>query len=145
MIDHTQGDPAIQLTENGATLVFKGGQPVMDAGLENVAQISILTGKGWAGNTLLPVESQIGSDFEERAANDPITLNSLASLEKILESSLDSDVFGTVTAEMNNPKSYQLEAAILIQPPGEEQQEIILTRNGQNWINQANDPAHGRY
>ena len=145
MIDNTQGDPAIRLTEDGGTMIFRGGAPVMDAGLENVAQISILTGKGWAGNTLLPLKSQIGSDFEERATNDPITLNSLSALEKILENSLDSEVFGTVTAEVNNPKSYQLDASILIQPPGEDPTEILLTRNGQNWINQANDPAHGRH
>ena len=70
MIDPYQGDPKIILTENGATLKFVGGQPVMDRGLENFALISLLTKTGWAGNFFIRAEAdKIGSDFEEAALN----------------------------------------------------------------------------
>lgn len=143
MTDIFQGDPSIKMTPNGATLVFIGGQPVMDAGVENQALIALFTEKGWAGNHLLPVKSQIGSDFE-RLARGAITLSRLALIEKTAEAALQADIFGTVTVEVSNPTSWQIDVKILIQPPGDTESVILLTGNGQNWVSQANNPAHVR-
>lgn len=144
MIDNFQGDPALRLTNNGATLTYKGGQPVMDAGLENQAQISLLTRQGWAGNLLFAdVAQQIGSDFEEKTSA-AITLSGLALIENAAENALDSELFGTVTAEASNPTSSRTNVVIDVQPPGQDTATILLAKNGQNWINQAANPAHER-
>ena len=143
MIDTFQGDPALTLGANGADLTFKGGQPVMDQGLENQARISLFTALGWPGNFLLPDTQQIGSDFEEKARG-PITVTSLAGLEKTAEAAMDDPVFGTIRATASNPESWRINMVVEVAPPGESTSVISLTKNGQNWINQAANPAHER-
>ena len=91
----------------------------------------------------MPPESQIGSDFE-KLARGPITLSKLALIEKSAESALKSPIFGTVTVEASNPESWITAINIRIEPPGGVAFEINLVSNGQNWINQANNPAHER-
>lgn len=138
-----QGDPAIKMTKNGATLVFKGGQPVMDQGVENESSISLFTEEGWPGNYLLPPKSRIGSKFE-KLARGPITLSKLALIEQSAVNAHNSAIFGKITAEASNPESWRTDVKILISPPGGNKTEILLTSNGQNWINQAANPAHER-
>ena len=142
--DIFQGEPAIKMTLNGATLVYIGGQPVMDTGIENQALFALFTAKGWAGNFLLPPESQIGSDFEKEAREAPITISSMARLEKVAENALKAPIFGKVTAVASNPESWTKAVNIRIEPPGGVAFEINLVSNGQNWINQAENPAHVR-
>jgi hypothetical protein len=143
MTEIYQGDPYITLTPNGAELTFLGGQPVMDQGLENQATISLFTRQGWPGNFLLVDNQKVGSDFEV-TSEKPITLNSLALLERSGENALRDDIFGNVRAVAINPKSYQHDVTITIEPPGSDPDTILLTKNGQNWINQAQNPAHKR-
>ena len=143
MINSFQGDPALSIGNDGADLTFKGGQPIMDQGLENQAQISLFTAEGWPGNFLLPETQQIGSNFEEQA-RETITLTSLAELEKTAEAAMEAPVFGPVRAQATNPESWRIDMKILITPPGREESVILLSRNGQNWINQAVNPAHER-
>jgi phage gp46-like protein len=132
MTDIFQGDPAIKLTKNGATLVYIGGQPVMDAGLENQALISLFTEKGWPGNYLFDDPAQqIGSDFE-KLARGPITLSKLDRIEKTAEAALKADIFGTVRVTASNPESWQTDVSILIEPPGGRAFTINLVSNGQN-------------
>lgn len=131
-----QGDPAISLTPEGATLTFKGGQPVMDQGLENQALISLFTASDWPGNFLLGPDQQIGSDFEE-IIQGPITLSSLAELEKTAIEALDAPIFGEVQVTATNPVSWQIIVNAIIKPPTGNKQSLLLINNGQNWINQA--------
>lgn len=131
------------MTPNGATLIFKGGDPVRDQGVENQALIALFTEKGWPGNHLLPAESQIGSDFE-KLARGAITLSGLELLENTAEAALKADIFGTVKATASNPESWRTDIEILITPPGGDETTILLTSNGQNWISQADSPAHER-
>lgn len=144
MTDIFQGDPAIKITKNGATLVFIGGQPVMDAGIENQALIALFTEKGWPGNHLLAPESQIGGDFEKEAREAPVTISSLARLEQIAVAQLSAPIFGTVAAVASNPESWIKQINIRIEPPSGIAFEINLVSNGQNWISQAADPASER-
>lgn len=138
------GDLYITLSENGSTIIYIGGQPVMDQGLENQAIIALFTTQGWAGNTLLDdPNQQIGSDFVE-AANQPITLQSLTDVEQAAVRALESPAFGRVTATATNPESDRIRVEILIEPPGHDSATIILTRNGLNWQAQADNPAHER-
>jgi hypothetical protein len=77
--DRTQGDPKITMENDGADLVFRGGQPVMDSGLENAILISLFSGAEWFdfenGNTnILPL-----------SAWDSVMLRKLASIERELQ------------------------------------------------------------
>ncbi len=142
MTDNTQGDPKIFVGENGAYFRWINGQPVMDAGIENLATISLLTAEGWWGNDLWPSpDNKAGSDFEENA-KQPITLTSLVDVEQSGELALKNRAFGEVVAEVSNPRSAGLDFTALVKPPGEDAQSFALTRNFDNWVNQANDPAH---
>lgn len=144
MINIFQGDPKLVLSVNGSRLVYKGGQPVMDQGLENQALISLFTEPGWAGNVLFPNPDQkIGSDFE-RTTRQSITLKSLVDIEQAAIRALKNPAFGTVTADASNPIGNQVRVIIPIFPPAGDPVTLILTRTGQNWIFQALNPAHER-
>ncbi len=144
MNDRFQGVPKLILTADGSTIQYQGGQPVMDQGLENVAMISLFTAPGWWGNSLVQNQDQeIGSNFEAETKK-PITLQMLTDVQTAAENALDDPSFGKVNTTVLNPEYDRLEITNLIEPPGQDTQEIILTRNGQNWINQAVDPAYKR-
>ena len=144
MTDIFQGDPKIDLTVEGSRLIFVGGQPVMDQGLENQALISLFTSKGWCGNSLFAdVDQQIGSDFE-KIASQPITRSMLIDLEKAAKKALEYPAFGKVDVIVRNPASTRLEVEITIAPPGKDIKTLLLSRNGLNWQLQATNPAYKR-
>ena len=144
IVDRFQGDPKLILTDDGVDIKYSGGNPIMDAGLENLAQISLLTAPGWWGNSLLDNDDQkLGSNFEE-VANGILNLQKLNDTEQAAEAALDNPAFGKVTPIVTNPADSTLQAKILIEPPGQDIETIILTRNGINWQNQAIDPAYRR-
>lgn len=137
MSDIFSGDPKVYLTPSGADMDFKGGQPVMDKGLENLAGISLFTAPGWWGNSLTTVEDEkIGSDFEETALG-PITLQKLTDIKQTGEKALENPAFGEIEAFITNPVNWRIDARFTISPPGKNAGELLLTRNGQNWVNQA--------
>lgn len=144
MTDIFSGDPRLFLSENGSRFIFRGGQPVMDRGLENLALISLFTGRDWVGNTLFSdIDQQIGSDFEE-AAKQPITLSMFNDVAQAAERALDNPAFGNVIVTVGNPSGDRLDVIILIEPPGQDSRVLILSRNGDNWIAQKIEPAEGR-
>ena len=66
--DAYQGDPKVFIDEDGAYLIFRNGQPVMDAGVENATIMSLLTEEdpNWYGNILVEKnEEKIGSNSKE--------------------------------------------------------------------------------
>lgn len=137
MINRFQGDPKIFIGPNGATLNFESGQPVMDAGFENQVVISLFTAPGWWGNSLISdVNQQIGSDFEEKAKGS-ITLKKLAQVEQDAERVLEYQAFGDIEVTVINPESQRLDMGVKISAPGQDVNELRLTRNAQNWQNQA--------
>ena len=145
MTDNYDGDPRIVIDQNGAELVYRDGQPVMDAGLENNDLIALLTAPGWPGNVLLDADQQIGSDFEELATGS-ITLSKLADIEDSARRALTASVASTdaVSVTANNPAGNSLSVQIRRTPPGQDVGELLVTRDGLNWINQANNPANER-
>jgi hypothetical protein len=137
MMNRFTGDPKLYLTASGSDIIFKGGQPVMDSGLENLASISLFTAPGWWANSLTTDENKkIGSDFEETAKGS-ITLQKLSDIEKAYENTLDNPAFGEVSADVINPENWRLDVSGTIKPPGKDIEQLRLTRNGQNWINQS--------
>ena len=144
MTDIYSGDPKIVLSENGSRFVFKGGQPVMDQGLENLALISLFTTPGWPGNILFPdINQQVSSDFLN-IANQPITVSMLNDLAQSAKRALTNPAFGDVNVLIENPNSYRINIIITISPPGQDIQTLILTKNGDNWISQSTNPANRR-
>lgn len=144
MIDIFDGEPRIFLDENGTYLTWKGGQPIMDAGLENMALISILTEENWVGNILFTNPAhKIGSKVVS-TSKKPITIDSIEELRKAVLTALDAPVFGSVFVTIQNPSGYRQNIRTIIEPPARERMELLLIKNGANWINQKIDPAHGR-
>jgi len=142
MNNRFQGDPKLYLTENGSDLKFISGQPVMDAGVENQAMISLFGGNGWWGNSLMDDPNQhLDSDFEE-VASGAITLRKLEDIKQSAERNLKNPAFGNIEADVINPTGWRLDMNTKIQPPGSDVQELRLSRNSQNWQNQAVDPAY---
>jgi len=146
MADRFQGDPKLILTENGSDLVFNAGQPVMDQGFENAAFISLFTEPGWCGNVLFQDENQkIGSDYEFNG-REPVTLTNLNNLrdsaEKALAWMITEKIATRIQANTANPTGQLRVTEILIEPPGQDVETLLLTKYGENWINQATDPAH---
>ena len=138
-----EGDPKIIVGPDGWTIQYIGGQPVMDQGLENVATISLLTKENWVGNNFLTEKQKISSSLRRISAGS-INILKLNDIRQAAEKSLDIDVFGNVEAEVLNPVSSYIKLNILIQPPGRDIEKLTLERNGQNWINQALNPAYRR-
>ncbi len=143
-MDRFSGDPKLILTVDGADMVIKGGQPVMDQGLENAALISLFTKPDWPGNFLIEdEEQQPGSDFEE-ISKGIINLDYLNNVRQSAEKALTNGAFGKKTIDVFNPTSKNVRINIIIDPPGVDIEELILTKNGPNWISQKNNPAHKR-
>jgi len=148
MADRYQGDPKMILTEDGSNFVFPGdgGQPLMDAGLENAALISLFTEPGWAGNVLFQdPDEQIGSGYEA-AGRATITLSNLNDLENEAELALKwmirKKIASRIKASSGNPNGNVRITEIVIEPPGKDAETILLTKYGENWINQTLDPAY---
>jgi len=146
--DRFQGDPAIKLTPSGATMDFNGGQPVMDQGLENYQIISLFTKKGWWGNILFEnVNQKIGSDFEEiRTIIDIQTINDYTDAARTaLKSMKDSGLAKSIDINVTNPSNDFIKISILTTPPSKDITELLFIKNGLNWIQQAQNPAHERF
>lgn len=145
MQDRYQGDPKMILTANGSNLVSRGGQPVMDQGLENAIFISLFTALGWYGNFLFkkPAE-KIGSRYEESNAQS-ITVSSLNENRMAAEAALkwmaEAKIFKTVNVRVTNPTANAKKIFILVSPPVT---VMEISKNGVNWQMQYLDPAHLR-
>jgi phage gp46-like protein len=143
-----QGDPAIRITDSGASMEFIGGQPVMDQGLENAVIISLFTKKGFWGNTLVTEESKkIGSDFEKiRTIINIQTINDYTdSINNALKWMKDSGLVNKIDVNVTNPTADQINAKIILYPPSQDALELLFIKNGLNWIQQAQNPAHERF
>jgi phage gp46-like protein len=111
-IDKFQGDPKIFITNDGAEMDFTGGQPIMDGGLENAVNISLLSEEGWFGNLLIDDPNQhVGSRVLEEFRKS-ITLTQLTSsgnaidlaLQWMLDTNIASDVTSIVRTKIRSCK-----------------------------------------
>ena len=147
--NYLQGDPALFLTNQGANIIFKGGAPVMDQGIQNAALISLFTKKGWWANLLTNEPSkQIGSDFQEQGKKPIVDILSINNIEQSADRALkwmkDTGFAGTIGVTAFNPNAQQTVVDALIQPVGQDAQELRVSSHGLNWQAQANFPAEDR-
>jgi len=143
-----QGDPAIKISQSGATMEFRGGEPVRDRGLENYVLISLLTLPGWWGNALTTdANKKIGSNFSApRTHVDVRTVNEYGDdARSALRAMTDSGLASKVDVAVTNPRADQINTTIKIYPPGQDARTLVFTKNGLAWIAQATDPAHERF
>jgi phage gp46-like protein len=145
-----EGDPKIFLTVQGAKFEWRGGQPIMDAGLENTALFLLLIKPGWAGNFLFDnKDHRVGQGRYLEAVNQPITATSLTDAEQAAEQDLqplkDWGLATDITAEVTNPQGKEIHTRIEITPPDRDPVVLLGIKNGVNWIFQATDPAHRRF
>lgn len=132
-----QGDPKLSISENGIDIVFVGGQPTMDKGLENAILISLFTKPGWIGAKFTGCEGLRGSNFLN-ACNQSITISTINQIRQAIAKALDW-ITGTVEADVKNPAGSKLEIKITIHPPGkttEETTAFFLSREGLQWYYQ---------
>jgi hypothetical protein len=150
--DIYEGDLKIIITADGASLEFKGGQPVMDRGIENSVIIDLGTKSkgieshqnGWIGNYLFNDPAQrIGTDYQDSFENQPITLSGLATREQETKAALTGSIYGKIETEVTNPTSDKVINQIKVNPPA----GAFLFQNetfSKLWIFQAIDPASER-
>lgn len=144
MTDIYDGDVFITLDGDGADMIFNSGQPVMDAGMVNHVNLTLLTDPNWWGNDIEPVaERRYTSDFLEKS-RQPITRQSLIDTQKEGIAALSGDEFSWVDIVLRNPQAQNLNVDVTLYPPSNDEQTLQLTRVGANWINQKNDPAGGK-
>lgn len=145
--DRTQGDPKIKIDGDGADLTFRGGQPVMDSGLENAVLISLFSAPTWFGNVFFEPSSQVKSRFYEMSLKS-ITASHLADLERAAKADLAPLVAAGAIADpevrASNPVGERLQVQITISPPGSDAITILLSRYGANWAVQTSNPASAR-
>lgn len=143
-----EGDPRLVLTPNGATIEYRGGQPVMDSGLENAVLISLFTRKGWAGNIYIDdPDMQVGSDFEATAARS-ITrtmLNDLADAGKrALAWMKIKGIARQIDCVCSNPSGNYIKVLFTIYPPSGSAIALNLSRYSGLWTSQISRPAQER-
>ncbi len=148
----TEGDPKLVLGPSGSRLVHKGGQPVMDRGVENSMSIDLGTKaqgvnshqNGWVGNFLFRDPAQrIGTDYQDDVENQPLTLAGLSNDEQAAKAALKGDLYGEVIAEATNPSADTVITKIRVNPPTGAF-DFFTTSFSQNWQFQAEDPANER-
>jgi phage gp46-like protein len=142
------GEPRLVLAEDGVEIEVHGGQPVMDAGLENAALISLFTCRGWWGNAFLDGEYQVGdSDFLE-TSNGAITKTTFVSAEsearRALQWMIDDGVASEIRATVANRAGLGVDLLVGIVAPTGTIEQIKLRRSGANWVRQMEDPASSR-
>jgi phage gp46-like protein len=150
-----EGDVRLFMEANGSTMIFKGGQPIMDGGLEMAVLISLFTrntykntDRSWPGNILFDDPNQkIGSDFEE-SLEKPITADYFRDVEdsgeKAIEWLIANNQIKSVDISVINPESYIAEVDIFIKPPYDENFILRVSKNSNSWVVQKLSPAHGR-
>ena len=140
-MDRFSGDPRLVITQNGATLDYQGGQPIMDQGLENEAQIRLFTREGWCGNVFLRPENQIGSPFEAAVIGQAVTLSGLEKIRNLADVSLTGPAFPDRKIVVTNPIADRID---LVATLGPGKAPLLFQRTGANWAEQAKNPASAR-
>jgi hypothetical protein len=139
-----QGDPKVYITENGADISFRGGQPIMDRGLENAVVLS-LHSREWFGNVFLEKKEQKLNGRFEQTAEGPITLSNLENISNAAQTDLSwmisSGVASSVRAATENNSGTSTRTVVAVSPPGADLFTLVSTRHGANWLSQAFDPA----
>lgn len=151
-MDIYDGDPRLILGADGSRLEYKGGQPVMDKGVENIILIDLFTQNagenshtnGWCGNHLMRSESaKVGSNFVDQTLNQPMTINGLENIEAAQVEALTRSPYGEVESTASNPKGDEISILTNVESPAGTF-TIRTDAVSQRWQAQVSDPANER-
>lgn len=136
----TQGDTKIFMLPGGIEIIYDGGQPIMDSGLENSVLIYLFTERGWPMNKILPLSEQIGSDFISECRKS-INITQLRKIEIVATQALkpfETIGFGKIRdLSVKMITGNQIFLSFVVDPPGANAIEIQLSGYGANWKMQA--------
>ena len=135
MTDPFQGDLKLYLDQDGADVNITGGQPEMDPGWNNTAVLGLFA-EDWIGNVFMTDAQELESDYV-KTAQGTLTLSVLDDIEKSAIRSLQAPAFGTISVEVTNPRSVEIQTRIIVNPPNGDPEEFLTTRNGLTWIAQS--------
>lgn len=142
------GEPRLIPTVNGTTIEIHGGQPVMDAGIENYSLICLLTEPGWFGNQFLDAEYRIGDSTFSQVCEGAITATTFLTAEneaiRALQPLVDDGLAKEIQANVANRQGNGVDVEVTIVRPSGETEEIALRKYGANWVRQTTDPASAR-
>ena len=142
------GEPRLIPTGNGTTIEMHGGQPVMDAGIENAALISLCTRPGWWGNQYLDKEFRVGDSTFDEVTEGAILRSTFVTAEneakRALEWMIDEGIASSIDASVTNKSSIEIDAEVTINRPDGTTEDIALRHYGDNWLRQCEDPASAR-
>jgi hypothetical protein len=142
MTDIYDGDPLLILGPDGADLVFNGGQPVMGTGLLNHVNLSLLTESGhWSEDLEDDVHKRYTGYFLKQKGK-PITRQSLIDRSRAAEADAAGPEFRSVSATITNPTSQSIFLNLTLTPPTGDEKKLRLINNGENWIQQRDDPKN---
>ncbi|MEJ2043692.1 MAG: hypothetical protein P8X74_03650 [Reinekea sp.] len=142
MIDYFDGDPLLILGSDGTDLIFKGGQPVMDQGFLNRVNLALLTESGHWSEDLETVDARKYKGLTLQQIKKPITRQMLIDTAKAAETDVKGDEFKDVKATVTNPTNQSINLELQYTPPSRDPQKLRLTRNGENWIQQRDNPQN---
>jgi phage gp46-like protein len=146
MNDRYEGDPRIYLEEDGAEMDLRGGQPIMDQGLENTVLITLLTDEGWQLNKLeTDSRKHIGSKFL-RVARRTITADNMLDIKSAILQAFkpleENKIIKDTEAAVSSPTGQRIEAGVLVKPVRQDPLILVLEKFGQLWLAQTSNPAH---
>lgn len=132
----TQGDVKIFMLPGGMEIIYSGGQPLMDSGLENIVLIYLFTEPGWPMNKILPLSEQIGSDFLLECRK-PINITQIRKIEISAEAALapiqDNGIGEISDLSVKMVSGVKIFLEFTISPPGATPEQIQLSGYGNNW------------
>lgn len=118
--NRTQGDVKIYPQPLGYSIIYSGGQPIMDQGLENAVTMLLYTAPDWPVNHILPTQYQIGSDLSPLLSG-PITVGTLRGIEVAAEAALapliSTGAAASVEASAVNRLGHQIVLTVTVYPP----------------------------
>jgi phage gp46-like protein len=142
------GEPKMIMTPDGVDWEIRGGQPVMDAGLENWAMIGLFTVPGWWGNYILDSEYQIGDCDFDTITREPLTMTSMMNADKEarrgLESLVQKKVASEIIADISARSGFGIDFRAEVRGPASTLANLMLQKYGLNWVRQTTDPANER-
>lgn len=144
------GEPRLIMTGDGVDWEIRGGQPVMDAGLENWVFYVLFTRSGWWGNNVINGQYRHGEDCEfDDVTEQPLSRSMLIDSEnearRGLKQLVDKGVASEIVAEITPRQAgIGIDFTIEVHSPDADASVILLQKYGLNWQRQIDDPSSER-
>jgi hypothetical protein len=135
-------DIKITLDPDGAELHMVEGDAIRENGVENLANLALLTKDGhWSEDFETSPDAKYKGNYL-KTNKLPITRDNLITVARAAEKDLAGPPFGEINSLATNPIGQQQLLETVIKPVNSDPFVLSLTKNGQNYIQQILDPAY---